>query len=89
MVIVWTFIIIGLQLGGFYIWTYTYQLIKNSAARYKAAKAAEEEALTAPNNDLDADEKTHLLEAGAQENVSVSVDAAESTEDDVIKQNVS
>ncbi|KAL3527311.1 hypothetical protein ACH5RR_011967 [Cinchona calisaya] len=78
----------SMALGGFYIWTYTYQLIKNSAAKYKAAKAAEEEALAEPNTDLDADEKTHLLEGGAQENVSVSVDATEYKEDDVENQNI-
>lgn len=77
------------QLGGFYIWTYTYQLIKSSALKYKAGKAAQVEALTEPNKDLDADVKSHLLEANAQEHDSVSVDSTESTEDDVENQKVS
>ena len=46
------------------------------------------ETLAEPNKDLDADEKSQLLEANAQEHVSVSVDSTEPTEDDVKNQNV-
>ncbi|KAL3525157.1 hypothetical protein ACH5RR_013529 [Cinchona calisaya] len=78
----------SMALGGFYIWTYTYQLIKNSALKYKAEKAARIETLTEPNKNLDSDEKSHLLEANAQEHVVVSVDSSQSTEDDVNNQNI-
>ncbi|MFS8034234.1 putative membrane transport protein [Helianthus anomalus] len=50
----------SMALGCFYIWTYTYQLIKNSAAKYNAMKEAKD-LLKEPNKDLDSDEKTKLL----------------------------
>ncbi|CDP01772.1 unnamed protein product [Coffea canephora] len=78
----------SMALGGIYIWTYTYHLIKNSARKYEAEKAAWVETLAEPNKDLDADEKSQLLEANAREHVSVSVDSTEPTEDDVENQNV-
>lgn len=78
----------SMALGGFYIWTYTFQLIKNSARKYETEKAAWVETVTEPNKDLDADEKSQLLEANAQEHVSVSVDSTEPTEDDVEYQNI-
>lgn len=78
----------SMALGGFYIWTYTFHLIKNSARKYEAEKVARVETVTEPNKDLDADEKSQLLEANAEEHVSVSVDSAEPTEDDVENQNI-
>ncbi|KAM7529485.1 hypothetical protein LguiB_032895 [Lonicera macranthoides] len=50
----------SMALGGFYLWTYTYQLIRSSAMRYKAMIAAKE-VFKAPNMDLNANEKAHLL----------------------------
>ncbi|KAI5683939.1 hypothetical protein M9H77_05167 [Catharanthus roseus] len=70
----------SMALGGFYIWTISYQLVRSSATRYKAMKIAEEEEKGSkePNKNLDSDEKSRLLEAGITENVSLVV----STEDD-------
>ncbi|CAN4116715.1 unnamed protein product [Withania somnifera] len=54
----------SMAVGGFYIWTYTYHLIRSSSVKFKAIKAAEEEdTLKEPNKDLlDANEKSHLLQ---------------------------
>ncbi|KAI7755748.1 hypothetical protein M8C21_032755 [Ambrosia artemisiifolia] len=50
----------SMALGCFYIWTYTYQLIRNSAVKYNAMKEAKD-LLKVPNKDLDSDEKSQLL----------------------------
>ncbi|XP_043712851.1 protein PIN-LIKES 7-like [Telopea speciosissima] len=50
----------SMAIGGFYIWTYTYHLVRSSAIRYKAIQDAEE-ALKKPNKDLDANSESHLL----------------------------
>lgn len=50
-----------MQLGGFFIWTYTFHLVKSSSIKFKELKAAEEEAARDPYEDLEADIKTHLL----------------------------
>ena len=55
-----------LQLGGFFIWTYTYQLIRSSSIRLNALKAYEEDAKS-PNKDLEANEKSKLLNGQVQE----------------------
>ncbi|XP_060190265.1 protein PIN-LIKES 5-like [Lycium barbarum] len=53
----------SMAVGGFYIWTYTYHLIRSSSVKFRAMKAAEEDALKKPNNDLlNANEKSHLLQ---------------------------
>lgn len=69
-----------LQLGGFYIWTYSYQLIKTSSAKFKELQA-EEEVEKTPNKDLDADTQTHLLKGEDEERVDVIVSATKSIED--------
>lgn len=51
----------SMALGGFYIWTYTFQLVKSSSVKFKALKAEEEEVSRDPNEDLEANAKTHLL----------------------------
>lgn len=51
-----------LQLGGFYIWTYTFHLIRSSSVKFKALKAADQETSRDPNKDLEANAKTHLLD---------------------------
>lgn len=53
-----------MQLGGFYIWTYTFRLIKGSAKRIQAIEEeSERTAIKSSNSDLEADHKTHLLGA--------------------------
>ncbi|XP_074369489.1 protein PIN-LIKES 7-like [Apium graveolens] len=56
----------SMALGGFFIWTYTYQLIRSSSIRFNSLKASEE-AITSPNKDLEANEKTKLLNGQVQE----------------------
>lgn len=47
------------QLGGFYIWTYSYQLVRSSATQFKALAAAG--LVKSPNKDIDSDPRTLLL----------------------------
>ncbi|XP_057251611.1 protein PIN-LIKES 7 isoform X2 [Beta vulgaris subsp. vulgaris] len=56
----------SMALGGFYIWTYTFHLIRSSSVKFKALKAAEQEASRDPNKDLEANAKTHLLDEEIQ-----------------------
>ncbi|KAK9678666.1 hypothetical protein RND81_11G226100 [Saponaria officinalis] len=56
----------SMALGGFFIWTYTYHLVKSSSIKFKAVIAAEEAALKQPNKDLESNVKTQLLDDGAQ-----------------------
>ncbi|KAM6540457.1 hypothetical protein CsatB_004904 [Cannabis sativa] len=58
----------SMALGGFYIWTYTYHLIRTSSIKFKALEASQsqaqpqqEEITKTPNADLDGDHQTHLL----------------------------
>ncbi|CAL9223334.1 unnamed protein product [Arabidopsis halleri] len=53
----------SMALGGFYIWTYTFRLIKGSAMRIQAIEESERTAIKSSNSDLEADHKTHLLGA--------------------------
>lgn len=69
-----------MQLGGFFIWTYTFHLIRGSAAKLKALQAVVE-VPKAPNNDLDACQETHLLNGQDQENVAIVVASSKSAED--------
>ncbi|GAV91430.1 Mem_trans domain-containing protein [Cephalotus follicularis] len=74
----------SMALGGFYVWTYTYQLIKSSSVKYKALKAAEEQGEKEQNKDLDADLGTHLLKGDDQEHVAIVVSSPKDTENQVI-----
>ncbi|KAI3426613.1 uncharacterized protein J3R85_009809 [Psidium guajava] len=71
----------SMALGGFYIWTYTYQLIRTSSTKYKALQAAKE-ALKAPNINPNAGSETRLLKEndGEQQTV-VSVQWTKASED--------
>ncbi|XP_037495199.1 protein PIN-LIKES 5 [Jatropha curcas] len=62
----------SMALGGFFIWTYTYSLIRSSAAKLKVIEAAEE-ITKAPNNDLEASQETHLLKQEEKEHAAKSV----------------
>lgn len=70
----------SMALGGFFIWTYTFHLIRTSAAKLKALQAVVE-ASKAPNNDFDASQETHLLIGQDQENVAIGVASSKSAED--------
>ncbi|PWA84317.1 auxin efflux carrier family protein [Artemisia annua] len=50
----------SMALGCFYIWTYTYQLIRNSGVKYNAMIEAEGLSKQ-PNKEFDSNEKSHLL----------------------------
>ncbi|KAH9662270.1 protein PIN-LIKES 7 [Citrus sinensis] len=73
----------SMALGGFFIWSYSYQLIKQSSVRYKAlAQAAEpEEVPKEVNKDFDANAQTQLLRGTTddQEDVSVLVASTKSS----------
>lgn len=69
-----------MQLGGFFIWTYTYQLIRTSSKKLEALQATEKISKT-PNNDLSADAETQLLKGEDQERVAIIVSSPKSIED--------
>lgn len=75
-----------LQLGGFFIWTYTYQLIRNSATKYYGILDTKD-VIKVPNKELDADKETHLLKREDQEEPGTS--PSQSIMEDVEKQVVS
>ncbi|KAF8405575.1 hypothetical protein HHK36_010482 [Tetracentron sinense] len=76
----------SMALGGFFIWSYTYYLVRTSAMEYKALKEAEE---YIPNNDLDADGETHLLSEEDQEQVAILVPSTNPIDEDIENQVVS
>ncbi|XP_058009051.1 protein PIN-LIKES 5 isoform X2 [Hevea brasiliensis] len=75
----------SMALGGLYIWTYTYHLIRSSAVKLEAIKAADEVS-KAPNNDLEASQETHLLKEEDQEHVATTVASTKSIGDDTESQ---
>lgn len=84
----------SMAVGGFYIWTYTYQLIRNSSMKYKEMKANEEDVFRVPNKEFDGDEKTNLLDEESKEYVAVIVSSSvksgkEESENNVEKENFS
>ncbi|KAL5987371.1 hypothetical protein ACLOJK_038536 [Asimina triloba] len=50
----------SMAIGGFYVWTYTYHLIRSSSEAYDEMKSIEEAQMD-PNKDLDANGETRLL----------------------------
>lgn len=71
----------SMALGGFFIWTYTYHLVRTSSLKYKALKLAEEVSMV-PNKDLDANGKTYLLEGQVEDPVTIVVPSNTYTEVD-------
>ncbi|KAJ0098234.1 hypothetical protein Patl1_29296 [Pistacia atlantica] len=69
------------QLGGFYIWTYSYHLVRSSSIKYKALQAAEDTSESkVANKDFDATPQTRLLKGEEDEqNVSVNGSLPKST----------
>ncbi|KAF8029179.1 hypothetical protein BT93_E1754 [Corymbia citriodora subsp. variegata] len=70
----------SMALGGFFIWTYTYQLVRSSSVKYQELQAADDSAKQ-PNKDMDSNESTHLLKGEDQEPVAISVQSTESVKD--------
>ena len=64
-----------MQLGGFFIWTYSYHLIKTSSIKWKALQAVEaaKEDSRNPNRDLDDNGETPLLKGEDEEQGSIVV----------------
>ncbi|CAH2051435.1 unnamed protein product [Thlaspi arvense] len=53
----------SMALGGFYIWTYTFRLIKGSAMKLRDKEESEKSTIKSSNSDLESDHMTHLLGA--------------------------
>lgn len=70
----------SMALGGFFIWTYTYQLVRSSSVKYKELQAVDDFAKQ-PNKDLDSNESTRLLKGENQEPVAISVHSTKTVED--------
>lgn len=64
----------SMALGGLFIWTYTYQLIRSSSMKFDALKESEEAVMSA-NKDLEANEKTRLLNGQVQESAVVDANS--------------
>ncbi|KAF8389295.1 hypothetical protein HHK36_025988 [Tetracentron sinense] len=65
------------KLGGFFIWSYTYHLVRSSAMAYKALQEAKEFSQI-PNKDLDANGETQLLKGEDQKQVAILVPSTNS-----------
>lgn len=62
-----------MQLGGFYIWTITFQMIKASSMKLRDDEAAEEFSSKQPNKNLDATPQSQLLKGESEEQVAIVV----------------
>ncbi|CAI9272201.1 unnamed protein product [Lactuca saligna] len=69
----------SMALASLYIWTYTFQLIKRSGSKYMKEV---EELPQEPNKDLNANEKTGLLNGKSQEYIDVVVPLSYATSED-------
>ncbi|XP_011096969.1 protein PIN-LIKES 7 isoform X1 [Sesamum indicum] len=70
-----SYVSFSMALGSFYIWTYTYHLIRRAASKYRAMLEDAEEPSKEANKDLEANERTLLL--SGEEHVPVSSNAGE------------
>ncbi|KAF8405574.1 hypothetical protein HHK36_010481 [Tetracentron sinense] len=75
----------SMALGGFFIWSYTYHLVRSSAMAYKALQEAKEFSQI-PNKDLDANGETHLLKGEDQEQVAILVPSTNPIDEDTENQ---
>ncbi|XP_059643925.1 protein PIN-LIKES 5-like isoform X2 [Cornus florida] len=74
----------SMALGAFYVWTFTFQLMRSSSLKYKLLQEAESSPKV-PNEDLDANGKTHLLK-GNQEHGGIVVPSIKSIVEDTENQ---
>ncbi|KAL0462390.1 UNVERIFIED_CONTAM: protein PIN-LIKES 7, partial [Sesamum latifolium] len=70
-----SYVSFSMALGAFYIWTYTYHLIRSAASKYRAMLEDAKEPSKEANKDLEANERTLLL--NGEEHVPVSTNADE------------
>lgn len=71
----------SMALGGFFIWSYTYQLMRTSSTKYKALEELNQEVAKTPNNELDADHQTHLLNPKDEDHLDIIVSSTKHLED--------
>ncbi|MGD7361340.1 AEC family transporter, partial [Ralstonia pseudosolanacearum] len=57
----------SMALGGFFIWSYTYHLIRTSGIRFREIQVTKDYNSMIPCNDLDANEETSLLKGQVPE----------------------
>ncbi|XP_028795304.1 protein PIN-LIKES 7 isoform X2 [Neltuma alba] len=69
----------SMALGGVFIWTYTYQVMRSRSMKFKALEAAE--VLKVPSMDREAHPQTRLLEDADKQNVTVQVPPPNCNED--------
>ncbi|XP_042507933.1 protein PIN-LIKES 7-like [Macadamia integrifolia] len=84
--VVLSYVSFSMALGGFYIWTYTFHLVQNSASTYKATQVAEESLSRKPNNDFDTNSESHLLKADDQDQTSIQVISTKAIAEDMEKE---
>nr|XP_043608567.1 protein PIN-LIKES 7-like isoform X3 [Erigeron canadensis]XP_043608569.1 protein PIN-LIKES 7-like isoform X3 [Erigeron canadensis] len=77
----------SMALGSFYTWTCTYQMIQGSAMKYIASKNNEELSNDA-NNDLDANQNSHLLSREDHDNIDRIMPSSNMTSDDTENQRI-
>ncbi|KAK4430369.1 protein PIN-LIKES 7 [Sesamum alatum] len=65
-----SYVSFSMALGSFYIWTYTYHLIRSAASKYRAMLEDDEETAKEANKDLEANERTLLL--NGEEHIPIS-----------------
>ncbi|XVF18166.1 hypothetical protein REPUB_Repub10bG0189000 [Reevesia pubescens] len=78
----------SMALGGFYIWTISYQMVKSSAVKFRALEAAEEFVSKEPNKNLDATAESQLLKGESEGQVAITM-ATNFVEDPENQANVS
>ena len=66
-----------MQLGGFYIWTYSYQLVRSSATQFRALEAAG--LAKSPSKEIDSDPRTLLLKPQQNQDLEIQVKEKVST----------
>ncbi|XP_073128808.1 protein PIN-LIKES 7-like [Henckelia pumila] len=65
-----SYVTFSLSIGGFYIWTYAYYLIKSASIKYKEMHGDRQDLLE-PNKDLEADENSLLLHASSTQHAPI------------------
>ncbi|KAK9109528.1 hypothetical protein Sjap_017588 [Stephania japonica] len=78
----------SMALGGFFIWSYTYHLVRTSGITYRKLQMQKLLASKAPNKDLDSNVETKLLVGEEPGQVSVIVPAEKSVDDHVESQSI-
>ncbi|KAK4261984.1 hypothetical protein QN277_027607 [Acacia crassicarpa] len=77
----------SMALGGVFIWTYTYQIMRSRSMKFKALEAAE--ALKVPNKDHEAHPQTRLLVHADEPNVAVQNSNKDSGNQNMVDQSLS